>query len=134
MEESGPSCLPTNRHLGQSGSEAAGLTVQINHSDGSRVAQHALALRSSGHVKPDPLVLGQSAHTQPFKNQLAKGGPDSMALSPTLDKSLKSDRFICPVRALQYYLDKTSGKTRSWSLSLSRKALTKISHLQTDCF
>ena len=39
------------------------------------------------------------------KNQLAKGGPDSVApvvipaLAPTLDKSLKSDRSLCPVRA-----------------------------------
>ena len=30
------------------------------------------------------------------------------ALAPTLDKSLRSDRFICPVRALRYYLDRTS--------------------------
>ena len=48
------------------------------------------------------------------KNQLAKEGPDSMApvvipaLAPTLDKSLKSDRSLCPVRALRYYLDRTS--------------------------
>ena len=27
---------------------------------------------------------------------------------PTLDRSLKSDRFLCPVRALRYYLDRTS--------------------------
>ena len=39
------------------------------------------------------------------KNQLAKEGP---ALAPTLDKSLKSDRSLCPVRALRYYLDRTS--------------------------
>ena len=30
------------------------------------------------------------------------------ALAPTLDKSLKGDRSLCPVRALHYYLDKTS--------------------------
>ena len=48
------------------------------------------------------------------KNQLAKEGLDSVApvvipaLAPTLDKSLKSDRSICPVRALIYYLDRTS--------------------------
>ena len=47
------------------------------------------------------------------KNQLAKESPDSVApvvipaLVPTLDKSLKSDRSLCPVRALQY-LDRTS--------------------------
>ena len=48
------------------------------------------------------------------KNQLAKEGPDSVAplvipaLPPTLDRSLKSDRSLCPVRALGYYLDRTS--------------------------
>ena len=42
------------------------------------------------------------------KNQLAKEGPDSVApgvitaLAPTLDKSLKSDRSLCPVRTLRY--------------------------------
>ena len=48
------------------------------------------------------------------KNQLAKEGPDSVApvvipaLAPTLDKSLKGDRSLCPVRALRCYLDRTS--------------------------
>ena len=49
------------------------------------------------------------------KNQLAKEGPDSVAavvipaMAPTLDKSPKGDRsFLCPVRALCYYLDRTS--------------------------
>ena len=48
------------------------------------------------------------------KNQLAKVGPESVApvvipaLAPTLDRSLKSDRSLCPVRALRYYLDRTS--------------------------
>ena len=48
------------------------------------------------------------------KNQLAKEGPDTVApvvipaLAPTLDKSLKSDRSLCPVRVLRYYLDRTS--------------------------
>ena len=48
------------------------------------------------------------------KNQLAKEGPDSVApvvipaLAPTLDKSLKGDGSLCPVRALRYYLDRTS--------------------------
>ena len=48
------------------------------------------------------------------KNQLAKEGPECVApvvipaLAPTLDRSLKSDRTLCPVRALRYYLDRTS--------------------------
>ena len=68
----------------------------------------------------------------PAKNQLAKEGPDNVvipALAPTLDKSLKSDRFLCPVRALRYYLDRTSGRIRSWFLSPSRKVSTKTPHL-----
>ena len=53
------------------------------------------------------------------KNQLANEGPDSVApvvipaLAPILDRSLKSDRSLCPVRALRYYLDRTSGRIRS---------------------
>ena len=48
------------------------------------------------------------------KNQLAKEGPDSVApvvipaQAPTLDTSLKGDRCLCSVRALRYYLDRTS--------------------------
>ena len=48
------------------------------------------------------------------KNQVAKEGPDSVApgvitaLAPTLDRFLKSDRSLCPVRALRYYVDRTS--------------------------
>ena len=48
------------------------------------------------------------------KNQLAKEGPDSVApvvipaLAPSLDRSLKGDRSLCPVRALHYYLDRTA--------------------------
>ena len=48
------------------------------------------------------------------KNHLAKEGPDSVApvvipaLAPILDKSLKGDRSLCPVRAHRYYLDRTS--------------------------
>ena len=47
------------------------------------------------------------------KNHLAKEGPSCVApviipaLAPTLDKSLKEDRTLCPVRSLRYYLDKT---------------------------
>ena len=31
-----------------------------------------------------------------------------LALAPSLDKSLKGDRSLCPVRALCYYLDRTA--------------------------
>ena len=48
------------------------------------------------------------------KNQLAKECPGSVAavvipaLAPTLDRSLKGDRSLCPVTALHYCLDRTS--------------------------
>ena len=48
------------------------------------------------------------------KNQLAKEGPESVvpvvisALAPNLDKSQKSARSLCPVRAPCNYLDRIS--------------------------
>ena len=58
---SGPICFPTKSHLGQNGGDVTGLPMQENHSDCCRVAQHALVLGSSGHVKPDPIVPAQPA-------------------------------------------------------------------------
>ena len=54
MGGSGCICLPTSSHLIQSGGEAAGLPIQENHCDCSRVAQYALVLGSSGYVESDP--------------------------------------------------------------------------------
>ena len=48
------------------------------------------------------------------KNQLGKEGPDSVApvvipaQAPNLDRYLKSDSSLCPVRELRYYLDRNS--------------------------
>ena len=48
------------------------------------------------------------------KNQLARDGPASVApvvipaLAPTLDRSLREDRTLCPIRALKYYMEGTS--------------------------
>ena len=61
MGGSGPICLPTSSHLGQSGGEATRLPMQQNYSDCTRVAQHALVLGSSGNVQSDPTVSAQSA-------------------------------------------------------------------------
>ena len=62
------------------------------------------------------------------KNQLAKEGPDSVApmvipvLASTLDMSLKGDRSSCPIRALYYYLNRTSDlRQNNESLSPSRR-------------
>ena len=60
MGRSGCICLPTNRHIGQSGGEVTGLPVQESHPDCSGVAQHALVLGSSDHVQSGPY---QSAHS-----------------------------------------------------------------------
>ena len=60
---SGPICLPTSNHLGQSGGEVGGLPLQENHSDCSRVAPYTLVLGSSGHVQPNPTEPAQPAHT-----------------------------------------------------------------------
>ena len=56
---SGPICLPTSSHLGQSSGEVAGLPMQQNHTDCTGVAQHALVLGSSGNVQSDPTVSAQ---------------------------------------------------------------------------
>ena len=63
MGRSGPSCLLTSHHIGQSGDKVTGLPLQVNHPRCSRVAQHALVLGSSGHVKPDSSVLVQPAQS-----------------------------------------------------------------------
>ena len=57
MGGSGPVCLPTSSHLGQSGGEVAGLRLQENQ------AQHALVLGSSVHVHPNSTEPAQPAHT-----------------------------------------------------------------------
>ena len=59
----GPICLPTSSHLGQSGVEVAVLPMQPDHTDWTRVAQHALVLGPSGHVEPNPTVPAQSAQS-----------------------------------------------------------------------
>ena len=59
LGRSGPICLPSSSHLGQSGGEVAGLPMQQNHTDSTGLAQHALVLGSSGNVESDPTVPAQ---------------------------------------------------------------------------
>ena len=59
----GSVCLSASSHIGQSGGEITALPMRDNHSDGSRVAQHALVLGSSGHVQPNPTEPAQPAHS-----------------------------------------------------------------------
>ena len=60
LGRSGPMCLLTSSHVGKSGGEVAGPTMQQNHTDCTGVAQHALVLGPSGHVQSDPTVPAQS--------------------------------------------------------------------------
>ena len=60
LGKSGSICLPTSSHLGQSGGEVIGLLMQQDHSDCTRVTQHALVLGSGGNVQSDPSVSAQS--------------------------------------------------------------------------
>ena len=53
-----------------------------------------------------------------------KEGPDSvspvviLALVPTLDKSFKGNRFLCPVKTLRYYFDRTSDLSQKQELDI----------------
>ena len=85
MGGSGRICLPTSSHLGQSGGEVAGLPMQKNHSDCSGVAQYALVLGPSVHVRSDPTEPAQSA--QPVNTTLQS------------DPSQKSDKPKSPCMA-----------------------------------
>ena len=60
LGRSGPICLPTSSHLGQSGGEVAGLPMQQNHTDCTGLAKHALVLGSSGNVQSDPIMSAKS--------------------------------------------------------------------------
>ena len=54
-------CLPISSHIGQSGGEVTGLTVQQNYSDCHRVARHVLVLGPYDHVRLEPIVPAKSA-------------------------------------------------------------------------
>ena len=92
MGKSGPICLPTSSHLGQSGGEVAGLPMQHDHSDCPRVAQHALVLGPSGNVRSDPSVFAQPAQSgistiQPeLAQELVKTEPTCLAPRATAIK------------------------------------------------
>ena len=63
LGKSGPICLPTTSHLGESGGEVTGLPLRQDHFDRPRMAQHALVLGSSGNVQSDPSVSAQPAQS-----------------------------------------------------------------------
>ena len=76
---------------------------------------HAWLFRNIRHQENWTQVSMYPSPSFISKNQLAKEGPASIApvvipaLSTSLDRSLKEDRSLCPVRALRYYLDRTKG-------------------------
>ena len=57
------------------------------------------------------------------KNQLARDGSASVAsvvipaLAPSLDRSLRDDKSLCPVQALRYYLDRAKDLRRGKNLA-----------------
>ena len=77
-----------------------------------RSEKHAWQNRNIRHQSDWSKVSLYPSPSYFSKNQLAKEGPDNMApvvipaLAPTLDRSLKSDRSLCLVRALHCYLEK----------------------------
>ena len=77
--------IPTDCHIGQSGGEIAGFPVQETHSDCTGVAQHALVLGFSDHVKSGPSQPAQ--HDQPVDTALQS------------DPSQKSDKPKSPCLA-----------------------------------
>ena len=79
-----PHTSPTSSHLGQSGGKGAGLPMQENHSDCSRVDQHALVLGSISHVKPDP----------PPPLYLANLNLHVWLLEPLLLRGSQSDQYL----------------------------------------
>ena len=74
-----------------------------HHSDWSKVS-----------LNPSPSFFPMTSWPKRVQKVCFPGGDSSP--DPTLHKSLKSDRSLCPVRVLHYYLDRTS-----------RKVSTKIS-------
>ena len=71
MGGSGPVCLPTSSHLGQSG-EVTRLPLKQSNSDCTGLAQHALVLGSCGMSSQIPLCLPSLPNlvSQPFNQTL----------------------------------------------------------------
>ena len=95
MGGAGCICLPTDRHIGQSGGEATGQPVQENHSNCPGVAQHALVLGLGGHVQSSPPKLAQPAR--------------SVDTAFQLDPSHKSDQPKSPCMAPRATANKEQG-------------------------
>ena len=98
MGGSGRICLPTSHHLGQSGGEVAGLPMQKDHSDLSRVTQHALVLGSIGHVQPNPTTSAQCAKLTNTALQSDPSQKSDKSKSPCMApraSAIKEQGFLC---------------------------------------
>ena len=83
-------CLPTSSHLGQGGGEVTGLPLQENHSDYSRMTQHALVLGSCDHVQSDPTEPAQSVDTAFQSDPSQKfDKPESPCMAPRATAIMK---------------------------------------------
>ena len=106
LGKSGPICLPTSSHLGQSGGEVTGLPLQQDHFDHCRVAQHAQVLGSSGHVQSDPSVSAQSGIStiqpdpaqEPVKPELTCLAPRAIAIKEQGFSEAVAARIEAPQR------------------------------------
>ena len=84
---------------------------------------------------PPAAILGkvvEKLQDSPCKRQTDSAVPVVIpALAPTLDRSLKSDGSLFPVRALRYYLDRASDLRQNKEVVLSPlgKVSTKTPHL-----
>ena len=134
MGRTGPICLPTGSHLGQSGGEVVRLPVQQSDIDCTRVAQHALVLGSGSYVQSDPSVPAQPADFLLFLFQDRKLQPgtidgyrsaiaDKLGNSPT---NISTDENL--TRLLDsFHRDRPKGRRGipCWNLSLVLHQLTK---------
>ena len=106
LEKSGPICLPTSSHLGQSGGEATGLPRQQDHFDRPRMAQHALVWGSGGNIQSDPSVSAQSGIStvqpdpaqEPVKPELTCLAPRATAMKEQGFSEAVAARIEAPQR------------------------------------
>ena len=86
-------CLLTSSYSGQSG-ETNRLSMPEYHIDCSRVAQHAMVLGSSSHVKPDPAVHAQPGQSADSALQLDSTQECVKPKSPCLAPTPSAIKFI----------------------------------------
>ena len=84
MRGSGCIRLPIHRHIGQSGGEATGFSLQETHSHCSGMAQHALVLGLGDHVQSSPSQPSKSAQLADSALQSDPSQKSSQPKSPCM--------------------------------------------------